>query len=76
MGGGRTAVGHHIAKRHLQISAACAEHMPHRFGAAAVQIGEDGVGEVDIGMVAGDHANVVALLESGVEGFDEGLIIH
>jgi hypothetical protein len=29
-----------------------------------------------LGMVAGDHGGVVALLEGGVEGFDEGLIIH
>lgn len=50
--------------------------MPHCFGAVALQIGEDGVGEVDVGMVAGDHAYVVALLEGGIECFDEFLVIH
>jgi hypothetical protein len=29
-----------------------------------------------VGVVAGDHGAVVTLLEGGVEGFDEGLVIH
>ena len=73
---GRTAVCHNIAEGDLQISTAFAEHVPHGFGAIALQVGEDGVGEVDLGVVAGDHGGVVALLEGGVEGFDELLVFH
>lgn len=76
MGGGRTAVILHIMIGHLQIRSPFTEHMPHRFGAAAVQVGEDGVGEVDLRVIAGDHTGVVTLLEGGVESFDELLISH
>ena len=76
MGGGRTAVYLDVVEGDLQVGTPFTEHVPHRFGAAAVQVGEDGVGEVDVGMVAGDHGGVVALLEGGVEGFDELLVFH
>lgn len=74
MGAALLLVRLHVGERDAQILAAFAKHVPHAARARAVQV-KDGVGEVDLGGVVGDHAGIIPPPKTSVK-IGDGLFIE